>query len=250
MRLVQSEDGTYTAYSEVFDECYHSTKDGAFTESLQKHIIPAYELQKEKDELHILDICFGLGINTLATIHYYQKVAPNKKLYIYAPEFDKELIESLADFSYPKELSLYKKIIDSLIKTQFYEDLNLKIELFLGDARKYIKKFSNHFDIVYQDAFSPKNNPLLWTKEYFADIKKSMKQSGVLTTYSTALQVRLALYKNSFFIYLVKKEGVRNFTLASLEPLDGYELVDMPHKIKCNPHIKPLTDTKIAQNHH
>jgi tRNA U34 5-methylaminomethyl-2-thiouridine-forming methyltransferase MnmC len=244
--LVKSKDGSFTAYSKEFDEHYHSTNDGALKESLQKHIIPAYELKKQKKELHILDICFGLGFNTLATIYYYQKHSPDTKLFIYSAEFDKELVDSLKDFKYPKEFEKYKEIITTLTNNQNFSSDKLNIELFLGDAREYIKRFSNQFDIVYQDAFSPAKNPLLWTKEYFSDIKKSIKDDGVITTYSTALKTRLALYQNGFLIYLVKKEGVRNFTIASLKPLKNHTLVDMEHKIKCNPDIKPLSDTQIA----
>jgi len=246
MQLIQSEDGTYTAFSSLFNEHYHSTKDGALQESLQKHVIPAYEIQKDKKELYILDICFGLGINTLATVDFYAYHAPETRLYIYSPEFDEELLDSLSDFVYPPSLQKYQKIISSLIKNGRYEDEKLFIELFRGDAREYIKRFQNHFDIIYQDAFSPKNNPLLWTKEYFSDIKNAIKQDGVLTTYSIALQTRLALYANDFLIYLVQKEGVRNFTLASLKPLQNFTPIDMEHKIKCNPNVLPLTDTQIA----
>ena len=43
-----------------------------------------------------------------------------------------------------------------------------KIEVFIGDARKYIKSLKpNSFDIVFQDAFSSDVNFELWTKEYF-----------------------------------------------------------------------------------
>ncbi len=47
-----------------FDESYHSQKDGALRESLEKHIIPAFKFSKDRDEITILDIGFGLGYNT------------------------------------------------------------------------------------------------------------------------------------------------------------------------------------------
>ncbi len=101
------------------------------------------------------------------------------------------------------------------------------------------------FDIVYQDAFSPSANPILWTKEYFEDIKELMSEDGILTTYSTALKTRLALFENGFKVYINKGEKFRNATLASFKELDGYEKVDMEHKIKCNPDVKALTDKEI-----
>ena len=245
--LTPSEDGSFTAYSKEYEEHYHSTKDGALSESLYKHIIPAYHHTQKKDEVVILDICYGLGFNTLATILYYKKYAKNKKLRIYSPELDSSLVHSLVDFSYPEEFRAFRDIIESLSKEGIYEKEGLHVEVFLGDAREYVRGFENFFDVVYQDAFSPSTNPILWTKEYFSDIKKAMKEDGIVTTYSTALKTRLALYENNFFIYLNKGEHFRNATLASLVPLSGYEEVNMKHKIACNKGVQPLSDADICK---
>jgi tRNA U34 5-methylaminomethyl-2-thiouridine-forming methyltransferase MnmC len=243
--IVKSDDGSYTAYSKEYDEHYHSTKDGALKESLLKHVIPAHHLRKELDALNILDICFGLGFNTLATIYYYQKEQIKKKLRIYSPELDAQLIASLKNFTYPDEFSDIKHIIDALSEDGTYEDEDLYIELFIGDAREYIKSLNVKFDIIYQDAFSPSSNPILWTKEYFRDIKNIIDAQGVITTYSTALKTRLALHENGFNIYINKGEEFRNATLASLSDLEGYERVDMVHKITCNPDTHPLSDAQL-----
>jgi len=66
---ILTNDGTATLYSKEFDESYHSKKDGALRESLEKHIIPAFKFSKDRDEITILDICFGLGYNT--SLPYY-----------------------------------------------------------------------------------------------------------------------------------------------------------------------------------
>ena len=240
--MVLSEDGSFTAYSKEYDEHYHSTKDGALNESLLKHVFPAFKIKKNLEEINILDICFGLGFNTLATIYYHRKNSLTSKLNIYSPELDASLIESLVSFSYPKEFEELKSIISSLVLRGKYKDDTLDIELFVGDAREYVRKFKNRFDIVYQDAFSPTVNPSLWTKEYFSDIKKCMKKDGVLTTYSTALATRLALYENGFNVYINSGEDFRDSTVASLSELDEFAHVDMKHKISCNPHVKPLMD--------
>ena len=243
--LTLSDDGSYTAYSKEYDEHYHSTKDGALHESLKKHVIPAFELV-QKDEVNILDICYGLGFNTLATILYYRQNRAGVKLNIYSPELDKELVRSLENFTYPKEFESLKEIINALSREGVYEDENLYIELYLGDAREYVKGFKDRFDIVYQDAFSPSSNPLLWTKEYFGDIAKAMKREGVLTTYSIAFKTRLALYENGFNIYINAGEGYRDATLASLSPLSNAAAVDMEHKIACNSGVESLRDAALG----
>lgn len=238
-KAIQSEDGSFTAYSTKFEEHYHSTKDGALHESLSKHVIPALKHTQDKDELVILDICFGLGFNTLATL-YALKDSP-KKATIYSPEFDASLVRSLVDFTYPKDFDVYKDIISSLANTQKYESEDLNIYIYLGDARTFVKETKIKFDIVYQDAFSPSSNPLLWTSEYFADIASLMHDDAILTTYSISLPTRIALYENKLNVYLHSGEGFRSSTLASKAELE-YEKVDVVHKMRCNPEVKSLRD--------
>ncbi len=243
--MVQSEDGSFTAYSNAFQEHYHSTRDGALHESLYKHVIPAFKHHTDKDEITILDICFGLGFNTLATLYYMREEGIKKKARIFSPEFDGELIASLVHFTYPDIFAPFLPIIEALSTKNVYEDEQLYIELYIGDAREYLHSCDERFDIVYQDAFSPATNPLLWTKEYFGDIARLIKNDGIVTTYSMALKTRLALYENGFSIYINSGEGHRDATLASKRKLIGYSLVDMPHKISCNSDVRPLTDEQL-----
>jgi len=243
--MTLSEDGSYTAYSKEYDEHYHSTKDGALYESLVKHVIPAFKCMEDKKSIDILDICYGLGFNTLATIYYYKKNFMSSKLNIYSPELDASLLKSLLNFTYPKEFDDLKQIIIKLSIDGVYEDENLYIEVFLGDAREYVRRFENKFDIVYQDAFSPSTNPILWTKEYFSDISKAIKNDGILTTYSIAFKIRRALYENGFKLYENKGEGFRVATIASKQELKEFNLVNMEHKISCNIGIQPLSDETL-----
>ena len=186
-KIVLCEDGTNTLYSKEFDEPYHSTKDGALHESLEKHVKPALALTKNKTKLTILDICFGLGYNTFATLFYIKKHKLSTKVHILSPEFDEGLVRSLDTFDYPPEFENIKHIIKAISQDLYYEDEQFKIEILLGDARKSIPQIKEKVDIVYQDAFSPAHNPLLWTTEYFRDVRTICKEDAILTTYSTAL---------------------------------------------------------------
>jgi len=240
--LKLSEDGSYTAFSKEYDEHYHSTKDGALQESLLKHVQPAFKIKENQQEINILDICYGLGFNTLATLYYIKKNNLTCRVNIYSPELDATLIDSLDSFTYPKEFEEFRDVILALCNDNIYNDSSLHVEIFVGDAREYIKRFDDKFDIVYQDAFSPSVNPVLWTLEYFLDIKKAMKKDGILTTYSIALKTRLALYENGFNIYINSGKEFRDATVASLSVLDDFLDVDMKHKISCNKDVSPLRD--------
>ncbi len=247
-KMVQSDDGSYTAYSSHYDEHYHSTKDGALKESLQKHVIPALTLQKHKPSLTILDICFGLGFNTLATLYYMKEQGMNQPVTILSPELDATLVQNLQHFVYPEAFDSLLHIIQAVSQDGCYKDETVEVKVYIGDAREFLTDCTEQFDIVYQDAFSPGANPSLWTTEYFSNIAALMKQDGVLTTYSTAFKTRLALYENGFNVYLNSGEGYRNATLASLGTLEGYEPVDMQHKIACNPGVSALSDHELMDD--
>ena len=200
-------------------------------------------MKKDQKSIIILDICFGLGFNTLATLYYTLQNNISAKISIYSPELDENLVNSLKDFTYPKEFEFMREIISKLVDNGIYESEQFYIEVYLGDAREYIRQFKEDtFDIVYQDAFSPISNPLLWTQEYFKNIKKVIKRDGLLTTYSIALATRLALDENDFFIYINSGKDYRDATLASPSKLDGLKEVDMQHKIRCNPNAMSLRD--------
>jgi tRNA U34 5-methylaminomethyl-2-thiouridine-forming methyltransferase MnmC len=240
--LVLCEDGSNTLFSKEFNEPYHSTKDGALHESLEKHVKPALSIHRTKASLTILDICFGLGYNTFATIYHIQKYNLKTKIHIISPEFDEELVASLSTFEYPKEFDSIKHIIKAISENSYYEDEQFKIEVLLGDARKRVPAIEEKIDVIYQDAFSPAHNPLLWTKEFFADVAKISKSDTILTTYSTAAAIRLGLYENGFLIFVYYPEMARYSTIASMKMLENLEYIDMELKKVRNPTARSFRD--------
>ena len=240
--MVLCEDGSNTLFSKEFNEPYHSTKDGALHESLEKHVKPAFHFKGNSRSLCILDICFGLGYNTFATLYYVKKNNLKTKIHILSPEFDKDLIYSLARFSYPKEFDDIAGIIQTISQNLFYEDEQFKIEILLGDAREIVPKISQKIDVIYQDAFSPKQNPLLWSREFFRDIANISKEDALLTSYSTASSTRLGLYENGFFIFVYYPKMARYSTIASKIMLEEIEYIDMELKKERNPSGRSFRD--------
>ena len=250
---ITSDDGSLTLYSEEFNESYHSPKDGALRESLNKHVIPALRLQEGKKSLTILDICYGLGYNTLATLSYIRANNLDLKVHILSPEFDEALVRSLKDFAYPKAFESLHPVIKAISKSLCYEDEQFKIEVLIGDARQSIPALRRAdtgsaptmIDIVYQDAFSPKVNPLLWTREWFADIRALCAEDAVLTTYSTAAATRMALHENGFVLHHYDAPDTRRSLIASPRRIESLEWIDMALKIARNPDARSLRDVML-----
>ncbi len=241
--LTQTKDGSNTLFSKLYNQHYHNPDDGAINEALSKHIIPAFTFHSNKKELNILDICFGIGYNTFSTIYYCLQNNLDVKLNFYSPELDGNLIKSLDDFPFPKEFENIKHIINSVAKTCKYEDEKIKIEVFVGNARDYIKSLNaNFFDIVYQDAFSSDVNFELWTKEYFDDIYKLCNNDCIMSSYAVATPIRLSMNEAGFFIY-EHRPVKRKITLALKEKQDILgKFVDMELKKQRNKEAFALYD--------
>ncbi len=243
---VETSDRSHTLFSQKYQESYHSTKDGALNESLQKHVIPAMEHIKflKKRHIRILDICFGLGYNTLATLYYLDSFMEGVTLEIYSPELDAEVLKKLFDFSYPREFAPYLECLHTLLNEQTYDDGKKKLELYIGDARVYIKHFDNYFDVIYQDPFSYKKNRELWSVEYFADIKKATKKDAILTTYSSATPVRASMHANGYLLYTYNKKDIRSGTIAFFGAFskEGYTTIDMERKLSLSSKPEPIFD--------
>ena len=196
-----------------------------------------------QNELNILDICFGIGYNTFATIYYCLVNNIKTKINFYSPEFDEKLISSLKDFSYPKEFDSIKHIIKEISLYRYYKDKQFEINIFIGDARDYIKTLSN-INIVYQDAFSSDVNKELWTKEYFNDINKILSNRAIITTYSIATPIRLSMSENGLNIYQHILPNNRKATLSSNYKIknDFLKYIDMDKKKINNPNAFALMD--------
>ena len=244
--VVTTADGSHTLFSKKYNQHFHNTDEGSLNEALYKHVIPAFTFHKDKKELNILDICFGLGFNTFATIYYCLTNNLNIKLNIYSVELDFDLIKSLKNFSYPKEFKKIKEfqnILNDLVNLQKYEDDNIKIEIKIEDARTYISNLpKNLFDIVYQDAFSSDVNFELWTKEYFTDIYSICKSNSILTTYAISTNIRLSMYEAMFFIYeLVPIKRKITLAFKTNQNIIG-NYIDMELKKSRNKNARALYD--------
>jgi tRNA U34 5-methylaminomethyl-2-thiouridine-forming methyltransferase MnmC len=216
-RKVETADGSVTLFSEKFREPYHSLTAGAFTEAIEKFCKPCKVREKaKKGEVRLLDVCFGLGYNSVAFINEVFSENPSAKVKLVGFEFNLRIVEESLRLDW-KSFNRWKWILRSLLMNKRCESgvltLNfaypkLEVKVFITEGRNFLKKFSkkyeNFFDFVFHDPFSPKVNPELWTYEFFKGIRKVIKENGILATYSSSTAVRRALHMAGFGV----KEGV------------------------------------------
>ncbi|WP_297813646.1 MnmC family methyltransferase [uncultured Helicobacter sp.] len=263
---ILTKDSSVTLYNTSFGEAYHSAKDGALQETLHKHILPALSLKMQEPILSVLDICFGLGFNTLCLVHTAHSLRFKGKIFIHSPELDSNLLPKLLKHPYPKELENELAILESLIIQHYYKEQDLEIVLYLGNAREILKNFLArdskdtpykiaqnlmHFNIIFQDAFSPTKNRDLWTYEYFKTLYAISAENTLITTYSHHSCMLYSAYLAGFYAFKLHQKYVRDSVIftktqkipkLSLENISQITPINLAHKIKINPNLWGLYD--------
>ncbi len=213
-----TEDGSHTLYVPDLNEHFHSTF-GAIQESqhifIDAGLVP---LLHKKEEIHILEIGFGTGLNALLTYLLCNK--ENQKVHYTSIE------------AFPVEEEIYRKLnFGSLINHKNASEVFLQLHstpwnLESSLDEKFILKKSHtrledvilpesHFDLVYFDAFAPDIQPELWAEKEFKKLYKALKTQGVLVTYSCKGNVKRTLKAVGFTIEkLPGPKGKREFLRA------------------------------------
>jgi tRNA U34 5-methylaminomethyl-2-thiouridine-forming methyltransferase MnmC len=217
LKIVRTEDGSLTLFSEKFNEPYHSLTAGAFKEAVEKFCKPCkVEEKAKKGKLNLFDVCFGLGYNTVAFLETAFSSNPKVKVSVVGFEFDLGVIEKSLELSWG-DYEKWKRIIRVALRSKRCEDIfltinyfspQIKLKIYIGEGREVIKrihrKYEQFADAIFHDPFSPRVNPELWTFEFFQKLRSIIKRDGILATYSAASPVRKALWMADFGV----KEGV------------------------------------------
>ncbi|MCP4913314.1 MAG: hypothetical protein GY909_09350 [Oligoflexia bacterium] len=244
--FIKTDDGSLTLHSEIFDENCHST-DGAVEETLFNYIHGCRVTERIKENNHVIfELGLGLGIGYITTVNALPDDAKN--LTFISCEIDPGLItyliengESHGHENYPEFRDLKKE--DGIWTAKKNENQLFIIE---GDIRKEaphtFKQLGLKFDSIYQDPFSPKKNPTLWTWQWFELLKNYSHSKTILSTYSASVSVRKAMAKAGWKVHNQKGFGrKKSKTLCLLEGDHDPNLINTIEKGKAN----PLADESI-----
>jgi len=199
LQLLRTKDNSYTLYNPVLDETYHS-RHGALQESIYVFIkqgLHNYIERTNANEINILEVGFGTGLNALLTYLEFEKLTIKTNYYSLEPyPIPRELVDKL---EYPKILSLneeekntfYQMHDGSLIKET--NNSRFQFKLIKGSFTETVPQaigIDTHFDLIYFDAFAPEKQPDLWTKPVFEKCNELLKPSGMWVTYCAKGEVK------------------------------------------------------------
>ena len=199
-KLIKTTDGSHTVVDTKTNETYHS-ENGAINESIHVYIQNGLS-RTTKDEINILEIGFGTGLNALLTYQY--ALGHAKQINYFSIEkfpLGQEIIEQL---NYPGQLKIEKEIFLKLHSCKWanWEQINNNFKLFKQQTDLTEFDFSKlkNIDLVYFDAFSPSKQPELWTVKIFEQLYQIMCPNALLATYSSAGTVKRALRATGFTV--------------------------------------------------
>lgn len=210
-----TEDGSHTFYLPGMDENYHSTH-GAIQES-QHVFIEAGLKQVNKNEVNILEVGFGTGLNALLTLLEAQQL----NLQVRYTGIEKYPL-SKEEYSHLNYASLLKtecrKEFMQMHETPWEQQENIVSNFQLIKTKEDIITCSfdpfPFFDLVYFDAFAPNKQDGVWNREIFRKIYARCNQGAIFVTYCAKGSVRRDLQDAGFTMERIpgppgKKEMLR-----------------------------------------
>ena len=226
VEIIITEDGSHSLFSPELNETYHSVH-GAVQESTHVFIKKGLDYLLERSnpvDIHILEIGFGTGLNTLLTLHQ-------------ALHFENKIHYTTLD-TFPLEADVWSKLNytdSSKGLKNYFEDihaspwekwtsiitnfnllkLNAKLEL--------INLEQSHYNLIFFDAFAPSKQPGMWEFQILKKISESLKPGGVFVTYCAKGQLKRDLKNLGLEVETLpgppgKKEMVRATKFQDMEP--------------------------------
>jgi len=210
--IIITKDGSHSLFVSDLNESYHSVH-GSISEAIHVFIKNGI-LSHPKQNINILEIGFGTGLNTLLTLEniknrkvHYTSLEPhpisseiyNKLNFHTLTNSNSETFLKLHTSDWEKEVSISEKF--TLCKTQ------TRLQNFISEKK---------FDVIYFDAFSPDKQTEMWTIEVFEKCFNLLNKDGFLITYCAKGIFRRTLKSAGFeVISLDGPPGKRQMTRAN-----------------------------------
>jgi len=192
IQIITTQDGSHSLFNPALNETYHSVH-GAIQESIHVFIKNGLSFlvgRSNPDQINILEMGFGTGLNALLTLQ--ESLKKKNRIYYTTVEafpLEREIWSSL---NYTNSLG-QKTNFESLHTsawgewTSVSENFNL---LKLAATLEEITVQKKYYDLIYYDAFAPNKQPELWTLDVLRKVTDSLKSDGVFVTYCAKGQLK------------------------------------------------------------
>ena len=187
-------DGSATFFSKEFQQYFHNCS-GARREAFEKYLVPTHllSLAQQQQEIHLLDVCFGLGYNSGVALDRIWQHNPRCRVVVHALERSPEVPQQACQQGVWKDWE-FEPLWRQWLEVESVSGDRFLAQFLWGDARTTIQQVPRSWaDAVFFDPFSPPSCPQLWTVDLFRQVARCLKPQGRLATYSCAVAVRAGM---------------------------------------------------------
>lgn len=202
-KLIITEDGSHSLYVPLLDEHYHSTH-GAIQESQHVYINTGLNACK-LEQLNILEIGFGTGLNAFLTLLESKKT--DKQIHYTSLELYPLDIKSVQQLNYAQQLADTSgtEHFMAMHKAPWNETIEITPNFHLHKIETDFSTPNNidtnqYFDVIYFDAFAPEKQPEMWTQQIFDKLFLVSNKNAIITTYCAKGVVRRMLQSAGFIV--------------------------------------------------
>jgi tRNA U34 5-methylaminomethyl-2-thiouridine-forming methyltransferase MnmC len=224
---LKTDDGSISLYSSAFDETCHS-QNGAIVETKHVYLEGALVKKHFNKFSHgvIFEVGFGTGIGYNTTVNYLNELKEESPftLDFVSCEIDQGLAQySLENLKEQNLITEYRlQNVDELSYFQASLSDNITLVVLIGDVRKTLPLWARNplfqkFERIYHDPFSPKKNPLLWTKDWFQELYKHSSSDAVLSTYSSTRAAWKSLLNTNWHVETFTGFGQKKLSTRAMK---------------------------------
>lgn len=209
---VITKDGSHTLEVPSLKATYHSLH-GALAESKHVYIeagLRAAFKKNEKKPLHIFEMGFGTGLNTLLT--FIEATRSEQTIRYYTTELNPVEPSLAFSLNYCKQPGLEDSLpfFQKIHECSWEEETSITPYFSLKKTRTSLLALLQNNQLVpppflvYYDAFAPASQPELWTLEIFSLLFQAMDTGGIMVTYCCKGDVKRAMIAAGFKVEKLK----------------------------------------------
>ncbi|MEM9991371.1 MAG: tRNA (5-methylaminomethyl-2-thiouridine)(34)-methyltransferase MnmD [Bacteroidota bacterium] len=218
LKIFETQDGSHSIFAEQFGVSYHS-KYGAIQETQHVFIDAALRFKAvEQQEIRILEMGFGTGLNAYMT--YLEAQKRNLRIRYTGVEAYPVTQEQWQQLNYEEALDVPsgdKGIFEGLHSAAWNtsHQINEHFTFTKLSTRFEVLQLERSFDVIYYDTFAPNAQPELWEESLFQKMYDALLDDGILVTYCAKGAVKRTMKSVGFEVERLKgPPGKREMTRA------------------------------------